>query len=788
MDFLIIIGLIIIIIILVNLKGNLETKIQSLSSKMDHLKKDIQQLKIDPSTLKTEPEKTKPEIMIKEATPKVVPVKEEPTIISPVKTEPIQSRPPIQKPSGHKTKTQTPKLVKPSFFERNPDLEKFIGENLINKIGIAILVLGIGFFVKFAIDQNWINEIGRVLIGIVCGGILLGFAHKTRKSFKAFSSVLVGGGMAVFYFTIAIAFHEYQLFSQTATFAIMVVITAFSVILAIAYDRVELAVLAIIGGFASPFMVSTGEGNYIVLFTYTLILNLGMLVLAYYKKWNIINIICYVFTVLLYGGWLVTKVKGNENAPYMGAFIFATLFYLVFFMMNIINNIKEKRQFIWSEISILLSNTFLYYSAGMIILNNVYAGNFTGLFTALIAVFNFLFAFTLYKNKKVDKTLVYLLIGLVLTFLSLAAPVQLEGNYITLFWATEAVLLLWLSQKSKIDIIKVASVIVNCLMCVSLVMDWVNIYSQHQIMLNIFNKAFITSTVSILSLFATIKLLKKEEELFISDISTNLYNGLVKSIFIIFLYVSPLLELSYQLDFYYDYNNAKSIIIASYNFIFILGLQFFTHRKGKLLQKQAATGLGVFGVLAYILYYHSAIAGIRDLYLYEQPGLFKTYLYHYVDTILIVLILIVTHFNVIKLVSLQSSIGKVFLWFLAVCCVFIASAELNHFVVMATYSKGLYTSDISNETQRIGFPILWGLCSFVLMMVGMKKKIKDLRIISLTLFFITILKLFIFDISDISEGGKIAAFICLGILLLVVSFMYQKLKKLVLEDESKTSV
>src|SRR5690606_26638738 len=97
---------------------------------------------------------------------------------------------------------------KPSFFERN-DLEKFIGENLINKIGIGILVLGIGFFVKYAIDQDWINEIGRVFIGIICGGILIGFAHKTKEKFKAFSSVLVGGGMAIFYFSIAIAFHEY---------------------------------------------------------------------------------------------------------------------------------------------------------------------------------------------------------------------------------------------------------------------------------------------------------------------------------------------------------------------------------------------------------------------------------------------------------------------------------------------------------------------------------------------------------------------------------------------------
>ena len=86
----------------------------------------------------------------------------------------------------------------------------------------------------------------------------------------------------------------------------------------------------------------------------------------------------------------------------------------------------------------------------------------------------------LYKNQKADRNLVFLLIGLVLTFLSLAAPVQLEGNYITLFWGAEGVLLLWLSQKSGIQLMRLASVIVNVLMVISLVMDWYNLYFLSQ--------------------------------------------------------------------------------------------------------------------------------------------------------------------------------------------------------------------------------------------------------------------------------------------------------------------
>jgi uncharacterized membrane protein len=97
-------------------------------------------------------------------------------------------------------------------------------------------------------------------------------------------------------------------------------------------------------------------------------------------------------------------------------------------------------------------------------------------------------------------------------------------------------------------------------------------------------------------------------------------------------------------------------------------------------------------------------------------------------------------------------------------------------------------SEILRQNHKIGYPILWGLTSFVLIYMGFKLKKKHLRIMSLTLFLITLVKLFAMDIRGISEGGKIAAFISLGVLLLIVSFMYQRLKKLLLTDEPGKAV
>lgn len=690
----------------------------------------------------------------------------------------------VQKPVGI---LQNQAVHKPSIFD-NLDWEKFIGENLINKIGIGILVLGIGFFVKYAIDKDWINEIGRVFIGIISGGTLVVLAHKLRKEYKAFSSVLIGGGLSVFYFTIAIAFHEYHLLSQITAFLVMIMITAFAIFLSIAYNRQELAVLAIIGGFTTPFLVSTGEGNYIVLFSYLLILNTGMLVLAYFRKWSIVNIVSYVFTVILYTGWLSTQVVGVKDSPQMGALVFASLFYLEFFLMNIIHNLRENKSFKALDFSILLSNTFMYYAAGMVVLDQIHDGIFKGLFTVLLAAFNFGFAFTLLRNSRVDRNLVYLLIGLVLTFISLAAPVQLEGNWITMFWALEGVLLLWLAKKSGIYLIKISSLVVNTLMVISLLMDWnqlYGLYSAGKDLPVLINKAFITSAISLGALTITRQILKSEEEEFFTKIVSLKYYRLILNVLLLTgAYFALYLELNYQLYRFVELQLAIYMYLGIYHFLWLLGLTYYLRKYNGFVSQTLVPCIAGLSIVLYLFNYQSMAVSLRDVYLTSDlvQG-FLPFLSHYIINAIFVTILVFALKQVNLEYGFRSGFGIFCLWISAFVVIFISSAELDHLVVLLSYTEVSDLYSVLQDTRRIGYPIIWGLCSFAFMLLGIKKKLRQLRIISLSTFFIILLKLFLFDVNRMPEGGKILAFIILGLLLLTVSFLYQKLKKLLSDDD-----
>ncbi|HZE85497.1 MAG TPA: DUF2339 domain-containing protein [Puia sp.] len=704
---------------------------------------------------------------------------------------------------GSRTPAPPPEPPSPGFFERHPDLEKFIGENLISKIGIAILVLAIGFFVKYAIDNDWVGPVGRVGIGLLCGGILVGVAHMLRNSYKAFSSVLVGGGLAVFYFTIALAYHQYHLFGQTASFVIMLVITLFAVILSMLYDRQELAIIALVGGFATPFMVSSGSGDYKILFSYLLILNTGLLAIAYNKAWRLLNALAFIFTALLFASWLFTLPETTTTGTFQGGFLFLTAFFILFLAINIANNIRENKKFIASDFGILLANTCLYFAAGLYLLHQQGLSKYDGMFSASMSVFNLVVSYFLFRKKKVDSNILYLLIGITLTFISLTAPIQLHGHYITLFWASESVLLYWFFQKSGIRIILLASRLVWIAMIVSLFMDWFGAYGNTFSYLPvIFNKGLMTTLYSAICCYILYFLRKKVAEgmgftvagsqtgtpaeapasaLATAEVGITVSRYADILIGSLLLFAGGALEIHHQFSFHYPDTNLFILYLLLYEFALVCLIEYAAKRWNWFHASSYAGWLLVASIAFYLML-------LPDVFMIQhqllESGRFRGhFIAHWASDLLVTLIL----YRLIAWVQiLKIHVGQpAFAWIICAVVVIFLSAEVHLLMNALFFNKTWPLAEIQRIYIKTGLPILWGLCSFAFMWLGMRYKFKPLRIISLVLFTITLLKLFIFDISNIPVAGKIAAFFCLGVLLLIVSFMYQRLKKIIIEDGEK---
>jgi len=246
--FLLFIFVFIIFIILLGVKSSAAFNQRMVMKRLDELRNEISKLKsvenisAEPLTIKKEvlvfdkkPDVIiKPETVIKDEKPiePVIEVKKE-QVFQEVKIEQKQVAEQL-----NQTLYQSQKSVqKTQPIQKKTDFEKFIGENLLNKIGMVVLVIALIFFGKYAVDKGWLNESAKVTAIVLIGGVLIGIAHRLRTNYRAFSSVLAGGGIAALYIAIAVGFQLYGLFSQTAAFLILIVITIFAVLLALAYDK-----------------------------------------------------------------------------------------------------------------------------------------------------------------------------------------------------------------------------------------------------------------------------------------------------------------------------------------------------------------------------------------------------------------------------------------------------------------------------------------------------------------------------------------------------------------------
>lgn len=695
-------------------------------------------------------------------------------------SEVFQQRVPFQQPQEKKKEEEHEK----NFIER------IFSENLLAKIGIVTLVLGIAFFVKYAIDQEWINEIGRVGIGLLTGGIIIAIAHKLKEKYQVFSSILVGGGISALYITVTIAFREYEIFSQPIAFGLLIAITLFSVILSLYYDRRELAIFSLLGGFASPLMISTGSGNYIVLFSYILILNTGMLIVAFRKKWHVIGIISYVLTFIFFWSWLILSFENQ----FKGATLFAGLFFVQFYILALIDHFKGEHKITVYQGILILTNNLLFFLACLTIFSE-YQYDVKGLVTIIIAAINAAVMIVLFRRSEVDRNLIYLIIGVVMTFVNLAIPIQMDGYVITMFWAVEMAVLLWLWQKSQIKIFRVGFLIVTALVVISYMMDISHtyyIYTEIPMPI-ILNSICITGLVVIAGFVVSKLLLRKEnEKSTLSNGNTNLFSlsnccRIIGLLVIGLTYLVPFLELNYQVEYRLeiDYNTSlRSMVMIAYTSIYVSVLTF-------LYRKQIAEKSFIFALLSvftviYSLVYWYYVTELRDdtYWLTTYPKAY--FLLHFV-AIIPVTLLIITLIRNVKTAAPNRL--KIFYWVMTIVSTLLLGLETENISVML-FANGSNYSSVLYDVRTFVFPVLWALIAMTLMVWGLKGKEVILRKISLIFFALIIVKFYAYDVWHMSQAGRIISFIMLGVIILLVSFLQQKIKTLVKEDtpESDQSI
>lgn len=707
---------------------------------------------------------------------------------------------PIQKPSVEKTKEANPSPTpQPSSKPINisNDLEKFIGENLINKIGIAILVIGVAIGAKYSIDNNLISPLTRIILGYLAGLGLLGLGMKLKSKYENFSAVLVSGAMTIMYFITYAAYTYYNIIPQGLTFSLMFVFTAFTVFAALKYNNHIIALIGLVGAYAVPFLLSDGSGNATILFSYMGIINTGILVLSFKKYWKSLYYTSFGLTWLIFFSRYASSYITSEYFTMSLSFVF--VFFVIFYMAFLAYKLIKKEQFKTLDIFLLLANSFIFYSIGYNILEDHETGRqLLGVFTLSNAVLHFIVSVIIYRLKLADKNLFYLISGLVLVFITIAIPVQLDGNWVTLLWVGEAALLFWIGRTKQISVYEYLSYPLILLAVLSLIQDWGNGYLSFTSnkLTPILNTYFL-STILCVAAFGFIYYLNKNKR-FASPIKSNeglskLVSFMLPAIILSTVYFSFFLEIehyfqtlytdsqikleNYQYYSNYDILRFKTIWLLLYSMAFVSVLSFINIKKIKN-RTLGFINLGLNGlvVLLFLFVGLYTLSELRDHYLtqdlaeYYHIGVFNAMI-RYISYMFLGMTLWVSYrYTKTSFMDIDNTINFSILFHITL--LWILSSELIN--LMDLYG--------STQSYKLGLSILWGLYSLSLIALGIWKKQKHLRVAAIVLFSITLIKLFFYDIAHLETLSKTIVFVSLGILLLIISFLYNKFKNQISDE------
>ena len=342
----------------------------------------------------------------------------------------------------------------PVRADRAPDLESRIGSHWLNRIGIAAVLIGTSYFLKFAFDNNWIGPAGRVTVGVLTGIAIVIWSETFRsRGYRLFSYSLKAVGIGILYLSLYAAFQVYSLVPAEVAFLMMLAVTSATAVMAWTQDAEILAAFALVGGFSTPLLLSTGQNREVALFSYIAVLDIGALSLVILKPWRRLLVLSYAGTLLLYVGWYLSFYSRGQLGLTIG---FATLFFAIFAMAPLVARQAEKGKLSDSvPIFLALVNAAGYFLQVYVMYSEVDPKLTAWFALALAAIYIFLsrqsrvMAAKSERARNVDLLHLALAIG----FITVAIPIRLDVHWVTIGWFAEAAVLLWVADRIRSEML-----------------------------------------------------------------------------------------------------------------------------------------------------------------------------------------------------------------------------------------------------------------------------------------------------------------------------------------------
>jgi uncharacterized membrane protein len=700
------------------------------------------------------------------------------------------------------------------------DFENYLGSNLAGKVGILMMIIGFIIGVNYGISTGLIGQVGIIVIGFAVGSGLLVAGHRVHDKNPAVTTTLVTIGIWVMYFTVYKLYTYLNLESGMLMMAYLInfLVTVLSMAMAMYYKREPLALLSVIAAYITPLFVGNSveiENFYAFLFAYLLLMNIGMMYVANIMEWRTVNMATFAASFLILSVWILFLM--NPENDLAEALWFSTLYFVAFYVMNIVYTLQPHNPLAKFNRQLLFANTVFYIV--FILKINIHAdtgAGTMGLFYLFQSVLSSIYAYILYHKQRLEEheQLFEQLLLFSIIFFNWSLFLIFDLTTLNFVWSLEAPIIIYLGLRTRIEVLNQASLVLTLMSLASMFIGWFKSYTNPFLDF-MMNDAVLHTLISVSSIAIMLAIIARERHLIVlayenlkqeegADLAAineemqedlydfehqpiwffnvHSYSDLLRTLLIFVVFLNGNIEFAVHTPSNFGGNDLRKLIWGIFNNLFILGLWGIAKRFNLANFKSNASFLIVLSVLAYFVMGTGSAVNLRNQYLMSTGDFFPFFM-HYVA----VLLGLFGYYLVVKDTAEEKGTeSQTFSLLVYLGCVIVTahlSIELVHLYVLTGYYEGVDIDLILSAARLVGFSLLWTLTAFGVVYAGMQMKVKELRMFGISLFVFVIFKFFAWDFWQIDKVGKIIGFMFIGAILVAVSSLYTRLQKMIIEGE-----
>jgi len=644
-------------------------------------------------------------------------------------------------------------------------MEYAVATNWLLRIGVLVLLFGIGFFLKYSLGA------GRIAVSFLIGAALLGIGLRLfRGRFSLLGQGLAGAGLATFYLSFFTA-HDYEHLAALPAFGGMILVTVAAGFLAVRFDSLLVAILGLIGGYGTPLMITSDSPNVVVLFSYLLMLGAGVLFIAWKREWRLLHYLGFFATYLLV---LLATDQHFEAERFWHFMPFLVAYFVLFSTITFIYHIVNRKHSTILELLFLFLNATAFFAFAVSWMSGVFRREAFAIVTLGLAVFYIGHIYFFLLRHIRDRGLLLSFIGLASFFVVITIPLVIARDWINASWAVQAFVMLWIASRMKSEFLRILALILYCIvffrfLVTDLGQQFDSAIEPGVAYLRMLVERFFIFGVPIISFLLGSRLfgvaaggagrfVVTEE----NDVPQKVERGPVTRIFfwsvvtLTFLYLNR--EVVHSIGHFYEPLELPAVTLVWIGLAAVLLWRSLLHPDAEALR--VFLWLAVVALLTKVVFFDVFYWKPGPDLAFGSNGPLGGYFMRLVDYGGVIAFLVIA-WRLFRRRGDAGVIARAF-GYLALGMAFVYATQ-EVWTALVHHLPGF---------RRGGISVFWSFFAFAMLLAGIVRQLSGMRRISLALLLFVVLKVFLVDLADLEQIHRIVAFIILGVVVLVCSFLY----------------